>query len=387
MDSERDVVFPPPFCYSDIEISGGSMAFSLNSYPIVYRSKYSTNEKNWTGGYEEKPHKTPGEEAALSEAEQNRLSDSRNLYADMPLVNYTTQYGLGCFEGIKALPQKDGGLAIFRPERNAARFFASMKGLYMPPFPEDEFVRAVVETVKRNAALGFRPQYKKEWEKDSFMSADSVYIRPFTYAEGGIGVNICHEPWVMVINTPVSAYFAGGNSDAVVAERIRATPKGTGWIKAASNYTIAALAKHEAVDAGYMECVFLDAREQKYVEEGSSCNIFFYLKSGELVTPELGDTILPGITRMSIIELARDFGVKVEERKIAIEEALSETKECFVSGTAAGATPLESLTYKGKKTVFNNGKVGEFTVKIRDTLKGIQYGTIPDTKGWLTPVL
>ncbi|GHU86900.1 branched-chain amino acid aminotransferase [Spirochaetia bacterium] len=363
------------------------MAFSLNSYPIIYRSKYSAQAKNWSGGYEEKNHKKPEEEAALSEAEQNRLSDSRNLYADMPLVNYTTQYGLGCFEGIKALPQKDGGLAIFRPERNAARFYNSMKGLYMPPFPEDEFVRAVVETVKRNARMGFRPQYKKEWEKDSFMSADSVYIRPFTYAEGGVGVNICHEPWVVVINTPVSSYFAGGNSDAVVAERVRATPKGTGWIKAASNYTIAALAKHEAADAGYMECVFLDAREQKYVEEGSSCNIFFYLKSGELVTPELGDTILPGITRMSIIELARGFGVKVSERKITIDEALAEAKECFVSGTAAGATPLESLTYKGKKTVFNNGKAGELTARVRDTLKGIQYGTIPDAKGWLTPVL
>lgn len=161
------------------------MAFSLNSYPIIYRSKYSA--KKWTGGYEEKPHKKPEEEAALSEAEQSALSDSRNLYADMPLVNYTTQYGLGCFEGIKALPQKDGGLAIFRPDRNAARFFASMKGLYMPPFPEDEFIKACVETVKRNAQLGFRPYYKQEWEKDSFISADSVYIRPFTYAEGGGG--------------------------------------------------------------------------------------------------------------------------------------------------------------------------------------------------------
>jgi branched-chain amino acid aminotransferase len=219
------------------------------------------------------------------------------------------------------------------------------------------------------------------------MSADSVYIRPFTLAEGGIGVNISKEPWVMVINTPVSAYFSGGNSDAVITERIRATPKGTGWIKACSNYAIAALAKHEAVDAGYMECVFLDATHRKYIEEGSSCNIFFYLKSGELVTPELGDTILPGITRASIIELARDRGIKTSERKIAIEEALEETKECFVSGTAAGATPITSLTWQGKKTVFNNGKAGELTAEIQNTIKGIQYGALPDTKGWLVPVL
>jgi branched-chain amino acid aminotransferase len=219
------------------------------------------------------------------------------------------------------------------------------------------------------------------------MTADSVYIRPFTYAEGGIGVNICHEPWVMVINTPVSAYFTSGNSDAVVTERVRATPRGTGWIKAASNYVMAALAKHEALEKGYMECVFLDATEHKYVEEGSSCNIFFYLKSGELVTPALGDTILPGITRASIIELARDRRVTVSERRISIDEVLRETKECFVSGTAAGATPIESLTYRKRKVVFNKGKVGDFTADIRDTLKGIQYGALPDTKGWLLRVL
>ncbi|MDR2370934.1 MAG: aminotransferase class IV [Treponema sp.] len=357
------------------------MAFALNSYPVLFRAKYSG--ETWKEEYLEKPHKTAEEETAMPDSERQKLENSRNLFGDMPLVNYTTQYGLGCFEGLKALPQKNGGLAIFRPDRNAARFYKSMKGLFMPPFPEETFVRACVETVRRNAELGFRPYYKKEWEKDSFMTADSVYIRPFTYAEGGIGVNICREPWVMVICTPVSSYFSGGNSDAVVSGRIRATPKGTGWIKACSNYVIAALAKHEAADAGYMECVFLDAVYRKYVEEGSSCNIFFYLKSGELVTPELGDTILPGITRSSIIELARDRGIKVSERKIDIDEAMEETKECFVSGTAAGATPIASLTNQGKKAVFNGGKTGEFTAYIRDALKGIQYGTLPDSKGWM----
>jgi branched-chain amino acid aminotransferase len=366
-------------------VQEGGMAFSLNSYPVVYRAKFGKNQ--WTDEYIEKIHKTPEEEAVMGDTEREELINSRNLYGDMPLVGYTSQYGLACFEGLKALPQKDGGLAIFRPGQNAARFYRSMKGLYMPPFPEDLFVRACVETVRRNAALGFQPVYKKEWEKDSFISADSVYIRPFSYSEGGIGVNLSREPWVLVINTPVSSYFSGGSSDAVVTGRIRANPRGTGWIKACSNYAIAALAKHEAMDAGYMECVFLDALEQKYIEEGSSCNIFFYLKSGELVTPELGDTILPGITRASLIELARNRNVKVSERKISIEEVLSETRECFVSGTAAGATPIESLTYQGKKAVFNNGKTGNLTADLRDTLKGIQYGTLPDPKGWMTPVV
>ena len=360
------------------------MAFALNSYPVSYRAKISGGK--WNEEYLEKPHKTPEAEAAMSAEEREQIENSRNCYDDMPLVNYTTQYGLACFEGLKALPQKDGGMAIFRPDQNAARFARYMEGLFMPPFPEDLFVKACVETVKRNAGLGFRPRYKTEWEKDSFMSADSVYIRPFTIAEGGIGVNISHDPWVMVITTPVSAYFSGANSDALVTSRIRATPKGTGWIKACSNYTIAALAKHEAIQAGYMECVFLDAADHRYIEEGSSCNIFFYLKSGELATPELGDTILPGITRASIIELARDRGVKVSERKITIDEALEEAKECFVSGTAVGATPITSLTWQGRKVVFNDGKTGEFTSEIRNTIKGIQYGALPDTKGWMTRI-
>ena len=360
------------------------MAFSLSTYPVVFRAKYE--QSGWKGEYLVKPHRTFDDETKLDDDERDALSSSRNFFDDMPLVNYTTQYGLGCFEGLKALPQKNGGLAIFRPDRNAARFAASMKGLYMPPFPEDEFVKACAEVVRRNNELGFCPVYNAGWEKDSFMSADSVYLRPFTYAEGGIGVNISHEPWVIIVASTVSAYFSGGSSDAVTTERIRATPHGTGWIKAASNYTIAALAKHEAIKAGYMECIFLDAVNHTYIEEGSSCNIFFYLNSGELVTPDLEDTILPGITRSSIIELARDMSIKVSERKISIDEAMEQSRECFVSGTAVGATPITSLTHKGKKTVFNNGKTGEFTAEIRDKLKGLQYGVLPDAKNWLTQV-
>ncbi len=360
------------------------MAFSLNTYPVVYRAKYAAS--SWKTEWLEKPHRSPAEEAKMGEAERDALAESRNSYADMPLVNFTTQYGLGCFEGLKALPQKDGGLAIFRPDRNAARFAKSMEGLLMPAFPEKLFVSACVEAVRRNAGLGFRPSYDPKWEKDSFMTADSVYIRPFTYAEGGIGVAPSHNPWVMVITTPVSAYFSAGTSAAVTTDRIRATPRGTGWIKAASNYVISTLAKKEANAAGYMECVFLDAKEGKYLQEGSSCNIFVRLKSGELVTPALGDTILPGITRSSVIELARDRGVKVSERDISIEEALADGAECFVTGTAAGVTPIESLTHLGKKAVFNGGKVGELSAELRDVLKGIQYGTVSDAKGWMVRV-
>jgi branched-chain amino acid aminotransferase len=291
---------------------------------------------------------------------------------------------MGVFEGLKALPQKDGSLSIFRPDKNAARFYNSMKGLYMPPFPCDKFVQACCETVARNAKLGFSLKYKNEWEAESYINAGAVYIRPFTNSEGGIGVGLSKEPWVIIVCTPVSSYFVPGLKGAVTSDRVRATPHGTGWIKAASNYVISALAKHEAAEQGFMECIFLDSHEHKYVEEGSSCNVFFYLKSGELVTPELGDTILPGITRESVITLAKDKGVKVSERKISIDEALSETKECFVSGTAAGATSIESLTHKGKTVNFV--KDGDFTKDIRDTIKGIQYGALPDTNGWMVKV-
>jgi branched-chain amino acid aminotransferase len=350
----------------------------------VYRASYNTAA--WKEEWLEQPHKTPAEEAGLSEAERDALAATRNSYSDMPLVNFTSQYGLGCFEGLKALPQKNGGLAIFRPDRNAARFKRSMEGLLMPGYPEKLFVAACVEAVRKNAKLGFRPSYNAEWEKNSYMTADSVYIRPFSYSEGGIGVQISKAPYVMIVTTPVSAYFSPGKTAAATTERIRATPKGTGWIKAASNYVISTLAKYEANAAGFMECIFLDAREGKYLEEGSSCNIFIRLKSGELVTPDLGDTVLPGITRISVIELARDRNVKVTERKISIDEAMDDGSECFVTGTAAGVTPIESITHKGKTAVFNNGKVGDLSAELRDTIKGIQYGKLPDTKGWMVRV-
>ena len=172
-----------------------------------------------------------------------------------------------------------------------------MKGLIMPPFPRSCSCARCGDVVKRNLQLGFAPSYDPAWEKDNFVAGHSVYIRPFTYAEGGIGVNLCASPWVVIVTSDVGSYFRPGNSKAITTTRIRATPGGTGWIKADSNYVTSALAKKEAEAPGYMECMFLDAREHRYFEEGSSCNIFFVLKDGTLVTPRLEDTILPGITR------------------------------------------------------------------------------------------
>jgi branched-chain amino acid aminotransferase len=361
------------------------MAFSLDLHPFAYRALLQGNG-TWKEEYVEQSHKSAAEEAAMNPDKLAEMNGRRNMWPDMPLVSYTTQYGLGCFEGLKAMPQKNGGLAIFRPDQNAARFRRSMEGLLMPGFPEDKFLKAVVEVVKRNEKLGFTLKYDPAWEKDNFSQASSIYLRPFSYAEGGIGVNASTHPYVIVVANPVSAYFSGGNSKAITTDRIRATPRGTGWIKADSNYVMSMLAKKEANHAGYMEVVFLDAKEGKYIQEGSSCNFFAYLKSGELVTPDLGDTILPGITRKSVLELARDKGVKTAERPLSIEEVMSEAKECFVTGTAAGITTLESVTHKGKEAVFNDRKPGELSLELQKTLKGIQYGALPDTKGWMVKV-
>jgi branched-chain amino acid aminotransferase len=290
---------------------------------------------------------------------------------------------MGCFEGLKAFPQPDGTLKLFRPDRNGHRMQKSMEGLQMPGYPQKLFVEATKNVIAKNAALGFRPQYDPVWEKDLFQNASAVYLRPFSYSEPAIGLGLSHTPWVVIIGTPVSAYFADGSSAAITTDCIRATPKGTGWIKCDANYVIPTLAKKRAEAAGYMEAIFLDAKTQKYVEEGSSCNFFVRMKNGTLVTPELGDTILPGITRDSILTLARDLGIKVEERRLEVKEVLSKGTECFVTGTAAGISYIESLTHKNKTAVFSGGKMGEATRTLLKTLKGIQYGSAPDTHSWM----
>ena len=359
--------------------------FTLAIYPWVYTAKYVSGD-NWNEKYREKPHKSPEEEAALSEEELALLLEQRNSFPELPLVNYTTQYGMGCFEGLKAFPQKDGSLKLFRPVENGKRMARSMEGLQMPPYPAELFVKACREVVKKNQSIGFAPEYQAAWEQDDFVSGHTVYVRPFSFAEPAIGVSLSAAPWVVIVTTPVGSYFRPGNSKAVTTSRTRATPGGTGWIKCNANYVIPALAKREAENAGYMEAIFLDVLEHKYIEEGSSCNIFFYLRNGTLVTPALGDTILPGINRSSVLLLAKDMGIPTEERKISIEEAMTEAREAFVTGTAAGVQPIESITHKGETSVFTSGAAGELAVSLRKTLKGIQYGAEEDRYSWMVPV-
>jgi branched-chain amino acid aminotransferase len=359
--------------------------FSLSVYPWTYSAKYQ-HEEGWSQEYHEKKHGTPEEEAGMDPAELDTLLKSRNSMEGLPLVNVTTQYGFGCFEGLKALPQLDGSLKLFRPNQNASRFEKSMIGMKMPGFPEAMFVDAVKGVARKNKDIGFAPVYNGEWEKDRFVSGHSMYLRPFTYSEGAIGLGLSSEPWVIIASTLVGSYFRPGNSSAVTTSRVRAVPGGTGWIKCDANYVTPILAKKEAEEKGYMEAIFLDAREQKYIEEGSSCNIFFRLKNGNLVTPDLQDTILPGVTRKSVLVLASDLGVQTEERKISIDEVMSDAVEAFVTGTAAGITCIEAISHNGKTAEFAGGKSGELTMRLLENLKGIQYGALPDKHGWMVEV-
>ena len=359
--------------------------FSLSIYPWVFLSKFDGDA--WQPEYVEKRHLSPAEEEALPDAERERLYRERNEFPGLPLVNYSTQYAMACFEGLKAFPQPDGSLMLFRPHENAIRMKRSMEGLYMPGVPVDQFVDAARGVVARNQAIGFAPDYDPAWERDDFGSGHSVYIRPFSLAEGGIGVNLSQAPWFVVISTRVGSYFAdGGSSATVTTKRVRATPGGTGWIKCSANYVTSALAKREAEVAGYLECVFLDAEHHRYVEEGSSCNLFFVLGDGRLVTPALGDTILPGITRRTIMELAAEEGMTVEERPVAVEEVLDDAVEAFGTGTAAGVTHFSSLRHGDTEKVFGDGAMGPVAHGFLKTLKGVQYGALEDRHGWMVPV-
>lgn len=358
-------------------------AFRLLLHPWMYIANYIDGQ-SWDEQFVEKNHGTAAEESVLGEEEQEMLSRERNNDPHLPLVNLTTQYGYGCFEGVKAFPQPNGEICFFRLDQNAQRMYNSCKGLLIPAFPAQQLIDVTHTLVSKNHTLGYTPAFQPRWVEEKYLNGEAVYIRPFTYSEAGIGLQITCQPSVVIVATTVGSYLDTSKPlTAVTTERIRATPGGTGWIKCASNYTIPILARYEVQQQGYAEPIFLDSTKREFVEECASCNIFFRLKSGVLVTPGLNSCILPGITRISVIELARDYGVTVEERPISIHEVLSDAAECFVTGTAVGVSQLTAVTHRDKSVNFNNGVIGELTMQLRDELKGIQYGERADPKGWM----
>lgn len=288
-------------------------------------------------------------------------------------------YGQAAFEGMKAYPREGSRVALFRPEKNLRRMNMSAERLCMPPIDEEFVLECLIKLVS----------LEREWVPRG--EGQSLYIRP-TYIgiDPVIRVRASDKYLFFIILSPVGAYFKNGFSAArILVEDTysRACKGGTGYTKFCGNYGASLKAGERAQANGYDQVLWLDACEHKYVEEVGSMNIFFVI-DGKLVTPELQGSILPGITRESTIELARDLGYEVVERPIEIKEVLEGIEsgritEIFGTGTACVISPVGTLGYKGKDYTVNGGKIGEITKRLYKELTSIQYGTAEDRFGWM----
>ena len=286
------------------------------------------------------------------------------------------QYAQTVFEGLKAYTTEDGRVVCFRPDMNAKRMHDSAERLEMPPFPEDRFVEAVVETVKEN--IDYVPPYG---------TGAALYIRPYMFGSNAvIGVKPADEYQFRVFATPVGPYFKGGAKPITirVCDFDRAAPHGTGHVKAGLNY---AMSLHAIVDAhkqGYDENMYLDAATRTKVEETGGANFLFVTKDNKVVTPK-SSTILPSITRRSLMYVAEKYlGLEVEEREVYLDE-VKDFAECGLCGTAAVISPVGKIVDHGKEICFPSGmtEMGPVTKKLYETLTGIQMGRIEAPEGWI----
>ena len=279
------------------------------------------------------------------------------------------------FEGLKAYTTENGDIVCFRPDMNAQRMYDSAARLEMPSFPKDKFVEAVEMVVRANAA----------WVPP-FGSGATLYIRPFMFATGDvIGVKPATEYQFRILVTPVGPYYKGGVKPVKlqVPEFDRAAPHGTGNIKAGLNY---AMSLHPSVIAhskGYADNLFLDPQTRTYVEETGGANVLFVTKEGKLVVPQsFTDSILPSITRRSLVQVAEDLGMEVEQRPVRFDE-IDQFVECGMCGTAAVISPVGQIDNGDKSVVYGMEHVGPVMKKLRETLTGIQSGAIEDQFGWV----
>ena len=291
-------------------------------------------------------------------------------------------YAQECFEGLKAYRCADGSVQLFRPDKNAERMQSTHERLCIPQIPVADFVDAVKALVSVD----------KDWvpaEPDT-----SLYIRPFTIAtEPILGVKASAKYQFIVICSPSGAYYEEGLNPVkiyVEDEYVRATPGGTGYIKCGGNYAASIAAGEKAHKLGYSQVLWLDGVERKYVEEVGAMNIMFKM-GGEIYTAATVGTVLPGITRMSCIELLKNWGYKVNEGKLAIDTVMDAGRngtleEVFGTGTAAVISPVGSLMYENEVVEINNFEIGDLTQKLYDTLTGVQYGKLEDTFGWTVKV-
>jgi branched-chain amino acid aminotransferase len=293
-------------------------------------------------------------------------------------------YAQEVFEGLKAYRQPDGGVAMFRPDRNAARMVRSCERLALPPFPEDAFVAACDLLVRTD----------KEWVPDG--EGATLYLRPFMFAdEVGLGVRPSDSARFLLIASPAGNYFTGPVRPVSLwlsQEYVRAAPGGTGAAKTGGNYAASLLAQQEAIHNGCDQVVFLDAVEHRWVEELGGMNVFLVQDDGVLITPAVSGTILEGVTRDSVVTLARELGYTVEERRVDVDEwrkgaADGTVVEAFACGTAAVITPIGALRWPGGEAVAGDGGPGPITTQLRETLLDVQYGRRPDPHGWLHRVV
>ena len=299
------------------------------------------------------------------------------------------QYAQTCFEGLKAYTTEDGHMkayttekgetVVFRPDLNAERMATSCERLEMPPFPVDKFVQAVTDTVKANAA----------WVPP-FGSGATLYIRPYMFGSNPvIGVKPADEYQFRILTTPVGPYFKGGAKPLTikVSDFDRAAPHGTGHIKAGLNYAMSLHAIVTAHKEGYAENMYLDPATRTKVEETGGANFLFVTKDGTVVTPK-SSSILPSITRRSLVYVAKEIlGLKVEEREVTLEE-VKDFAECGLCGTAAVISPVGKIVDHGKEICMPSGmeKMGPTIQKLYDTLTGIQMGKLEAPKGWIYTV-
>ncbi len=292
-------------------------------------------------------------------------------------------YGQGIFEGMKAYRADSGDIQLFRPMENFKRFSHSAKQLCMPPVDIDQAMEAL------RALL----QVEKEWVPSA--QGTSLYIRPTMIAmDPFLGVRASYTYRFFIILSPVGAYYPEGFNPIkilVTRDHVRAVRGGLGSAKTMANYAASLLAGQKAAKAGYTQVLWLDGIEQKYVEEVGSMNIFFVIND-ELVTPELNGSILPGITRKSVLQLARQWGLTATEKTISIDEIIEASragtlKEVFGSGTAAVISPVSELKYEDEIISIGDGSVGPMAQRFFDAIMDIQYGRAKDELGWIVPAL
>ena len=301
-------------------------------------------------------------------------------YGPIPMdpASMVLHYAQETFEGMKAYRRADGKIQLFRPEANAARMERSNRRMAMPEVPAADFVKAVRTLV----------EVDQDWVPDA--KDTSLYIRPMCVAtQAAVSVSVSSTYMFLILLSPSGSYYPEGVNPVkifVEDEYVRAVAGGTGEAKTGGNYAASLMGQVKAKKMGYSQVMWLDGVHRKYVEEIGTTNVIFKI-NGEIITPSLDGTILPGITRDSALKLMRNWGLKVTERKISIDEVVEaydkgQLEEVFAVGTAAVVSPVGELNYKGKIMTINNFKNGEITQKVYDTLTGIQWGRITDEFGW-----